>query len=198
MCICIVPSRWSPDVYCLALWPELDFPLECAHSTMANSDIYYYILHRSLGWDAIYSYLFWQNTHLAFTCICGWVGGSTMVPGNKIQPIRSLSKANIVVLDALGDIFIGLVSPLGWRCRTVLRHFSLAVAWRTWCHSRCRFGNDPTSGKWVHQLIQPPYPNSSIPDSFKTSCLCYIGFCPDYWICLCYGCSCNCAQSTWA
>ena len=98
---------------------------------MANSDICYYILCRSVGWDAIYSYIFWKNTHLAFTCVCGWAGGSTMVPGNKIQPIRRLSKVNVVVIDALGHIFIGLVSSLGWTCRTVLRHLSLAVAWRT-------------------------------------------------------------------
>ena len=98
---------------------------------MANSDFRCYILHRSVGWDAIYTYLLWQNTHLAFTCVCGWAGGSTMVSGNKIQLIRCLSKAIIAVIDALGNIFIGRVSSLGWRCRTVLRHFSLAVAWRT-------------------------------------------------------------------
>ena len=54
-----------------------------------------------------------------------------MVPGNKIQPIRSLSKVNIIVTDALGHIFIGFVYSLGRRRRTVLRHLSLAVAWRT-------------------------------------------------------------------
>ena len=172
--------------------------MECAYSTMANSDICYYILRRSVGRDAIYSYLFWKNTYLAFTCLCSWAGSSTMVPGNKIQFIRSLLKVNIVVIDALGDIFIGLVSSLGWRRRTVLRHLTLAVAWRTGCYSRCWFGNDSSSGKWNHQLIQPPTSNPSIPDPFKTSCLCYIGFRSDYWIYLCHGCSCNCAQSTWA
>ena len=70
-----------------------------------------------------------------------------MVPGNKIQPIESLSKVNMVVIDALGHIFIGLVYSLGWRCRTVPKHLSLAVAWRARCHSRCWFGNDPSSGK---------------------------------------------------
>ena len=98
---------------------------------MANSDICYCILRRSVGCDAIYSYLFRQNTHLAFTCLCGWAGGSTMVPGNKLQPIRSSSNVNIVAIDALGHIFIGFVYSLGWRRRTLLRHLSLAVAWRT-------------------------------------------------------------------
>ena len=165
MRICIILSRWSSHACCLALWSELDFPLECPHPTMANPDICYHILRWSVGWDAIYSYLFWQNTHLAFACLCSWAGGSTMVSGNKIHPVQIVSKANIVVIDALGDIFIGLVSPLGWRCRTVPRHLSLAVAWCTWCHSRCRFGNDSTSGKWVHQIIQAP---SSLTRPFQT------------------------------
>jgi hypothetical protein len=53
MCILIIPSRRSSHVYCLALWPELDFPLECAYPTMATFDVL------RVGWDAVYTYLFW-------------------------------------------------------------------------------------------------------------------------------------------
>jgi len=105
--------------------------MERAHSPVADPDSCYRFLRRSLGWIDVDSNAFQQNSHMAASCICCWIRGSSLVP------------------DAMGNIIFGTIHSLGRNWRTLSRCFPLVVARRVRCCARCRVGYDPPPGKYL-------------------------------------------------
>jgi hypothetical protein len=62
-----------------ALWSQLDFPVECRNSQVADRTPRRSLLRWCLGSHAPRSYPLQQNSHLAVTCLRRWSRRSSMV-----------------------------------------------------------------------------------------------------------------------
>jgi hypothetical protein len=138
--------------FSLALWSELDVPMERPHSPVADPDSRYRFLHRSLGSDAVGSNAFQQNSYVASSRVCCWFRGSSLVP------------------DAMGNIIFGTLHSLGWFARSLSRSVSMVVARRVRRRARRRVGYDPPPGMYLSLVADNP----SLLNFLLRPCLAYM------------------------
>lgn len=110
--------------------------MERPYSSVPDFDSRCHFLHRSLGSDAGDPNAFQQNPHLASSCVCRRLRGTSLVP------------------DALGNIFLGTLYSLGWKGWSLSRYLPLAVAGCTRCRSRRRIGFDPPAGVYLVYVVK--------------------------------------------
>ena len=65
----------------LALWSQLDLPLECAYTEVANSYSYHRLLHWGMGGYVADIDTLQQDAHMATSCVRRWSRSATMVSG---------------------------------------------------------------------------------------------------------------------